>query len=566
MKALKRVACFILAAMLLPGLLLTGCQKDVPTAKVPELLVPSTLEAGTELVMRGDLFNTVILPVRALPKTEELYYPIGGIVETIHVKVGQMVEEGDVLISLSQEALLKSIEQQEEYISSVELQHRAQEGSLYYDLLAAMERNEQASKVLTKAQEDLEKLEKEYEEYLNEHGDENDSKGMLPERTAGEDALHKGAGTSGLKEETPSGEETDSGEPDGSSGSGESSGEAGESSPEPGSSSEPEDTSSEPDSSSESEDTSSKPDSSGEPEDTSSEPDSSSESEDTSSKPDSSSENADTSSEPDSSSEPEDSSSESDSSDESSLKPDSEDSDGKADEPMDYEQALEKQRELVKSAEYGAKFGDIAVRKAQTEYYELVESNALEEARLYRQLKDLQDQLDNNKLTAPFAGRVVDINYNEGQWVDEFATVVILASEDQIYLVSEPYNNASITAAIKIDVVLDGTVYDAWYEAYDEQEYTRRTMRGETLKAYFTTEDNACTFGQDGMIRLYYGISLNTLYVPKSCVMSDKYGSFVYKDVDGAREKTYITVGISTTSFIEVVSGLEEGDVIYEND
>ena len=71
MSVFKKITCLFLAALLMASLL-TGCQKEAPSQNAPELLAPSTLEAGTELVMRGDLYNTVILPVRALPKTEEL--------------------------------------------------------------------------------------------------------------------------------------------------------------------------------------------------------------------------------------------------------------------------------------------------------------------------------------------------------------------------------------------------------------------------------------------------------------------------------------------------------------
>ena len=64
-------------------------------------------------------------------------------------------------------------------------------------------------------------------------------------------------------------------------------------------------------------------------------------------------------------------------------------------------------------------------------------------------------------------------------------------------------------------------------------------------------------------MRIYTGISEDTLIFPKACVQQDDIGFYVYADEDGQRVKKYVSVGISNTSSIEIFDGLEEGEVVY---
>ncbi|MBR3636191.1 MAG: hypothetical protein IKN47_08345, partial [Lachnospiraceae bacterium] len=54
----------------------------------------------------------------------------------------------------------------------------------------------------------------------------------------------------------------------------------------------------------------------------------------------------------------------------------------------------------------------------------------------------------------------------------------------------------------------------------------------------------------------------NALQIPKGAVYSDTEGEYVYVLRDGKAQKVDVTVGIYTSEMIEVVSGLNEGDVV----
>ena len=97
-------------------------------------------------------------------------------------------------------------------------------------------------------------------------------------------------------------------------------------------------------------------------------------------------------------------------------------------------------------------------------------------------------------------------------------------------------------------------------------------MNGESLPTWFEfpgDEDGTqhhITYGMTGTVRLYRGYKANTLVVPRGCVSSDEYGAYVYLDQDGQRTKTYITLGLETTTYYEVLEGLKEGDMLYDAD
>ena len=53
------------------------------------------------------------------------------------------------------------------------------------------------------------------------------------------------------------------------------------------------------------------------------------------------------------------------------------------------------------------------------------------------------------------------------------------------------------------------------------------------------------------------------LTVPVSCVFRDDAGHYVYRMDDNEREKVYVEIGMEGATRVEIVSGLEEGDLVY---
>ena len=65
------------------------------------------------------------------------------------------------------------------------------------------------------------------------------------------------------------------------------------------------------------------------------------------------------------------------------------------------------------------------------------------------------------------------------------------------------------------------------------------------------------------MVFCVHGYRENALCIPATALYRDSRGAYVFKQENGQRKQTYIKAGISTALRVEVLSGLEEGDVVY---
>ena len=66
----------------------------------------------------------------------------------------------------------------------------------------------------------------------------------------------------------------------------------------------------------------------------------------------------------------------------------------------------------------------------------------------------------------------------------------------------------------------------------------------------------------DAKVKLTTASKTDVVMLPVESVSADKEGEFVYLVVDGVVEKRYVTLGISSDEYVEVVEGLEETDQV----
>lgn len=80
---------------------------------------------------------------------------------------------------------------------------------------------------------------------------------------------------------------------------------------------------------------------------------------------------------------------------------------------------------------------------------------------------------------------------------------------------------------------------------------------------YLENEDAYLQSGDSGEITLLADERTNVLYIPKGAVTTVNDKKVVYvEDKDGIRNAKYIETGMETDKYVEVTSGLEEGDSI----
>lgn len=214
--------------------------------------------------------------------------------------------------------------------------------------------------------------------------------------------------------------------------------------------------------------------------------------------------------------------------------------------------------------QYDIEQARIKVRQAELAYTQKQEEYQHKASQKQQQRQILLDKVGEDTLKAPCSGRIVSVLCNEGERVNEYKTVMILANEDVIQLRGDKYSNSSLKRFTKMDVVINNQTYEVTYIPYDEEYYYQAALNKIVLPSRFSFKtEPEVQFGESGTVRVYREYSEDTLVLPRACVQSDEMGYFVYKAQDGQRVKTYITIGITTATHTEVVDGLHEGDEIY---
>lgn len=109
----RRYKICLLAGMLLG--ILGGCQKE--EYQVPELKEPVEVKVDTAVAQVGDIYEIDSYSAQIVPYVEEAWFLEDGTLKELHVMIGDMVEEGQLLATLDDEDLQEEIERLEEQLA-----------------------------------------------------------------------------------------------------------------------------------------------------------------------------------------------------------------------------------------------------------------------------------------------------------------------------------------------------------------------------------------------------------------------------------------------------------------
>ena len=69
--------------------------------------------------------------------------------------------------------------------------------------------------------------------------------------------------------------------------------------------------------------------------------------------------------------------------------------------------------------------------------------------------------------------------------------------------------------------------------------------------------------GDYAAVYLYRSIAKDALYVPVNALHEDGGVRYVYRASEDGQERVTVETGVESDSFVEITSGLQEGDVVY---
>ena len=118
---------------------------------------------------------------------------------------------------------------------------------------------------------------------------------------------------------------------------------------------------------------------------------------------------------------------------------------------------------------------------------------------------------------------------------------------------------AVLSEADEVYATVAGKRVEVTPRAYEEGYLVRPGMSA------FDVTDVGETPVESGMVAVLFVISdrvEDTLTVPSSAVHFD-YSYYVYKVVDGVQVRQNVQVGVANDAEVQILSGLQEGDVVY---
>lgn len=231
--------------------------------------------------------------------------------------------------------------------------------------------------------------------------------------------------------------------------------------------------------------------------------------------------------------------------------------------------SLRKKRKAVKKA--GRKQMDRQITEveenikiAEEKLRQQKELQQLEIRQKERELSEEQGTQKNGKLYSPINGEIVGTTGGSGYMVQGGNTAFQVANMEAPRLKTVYISNAKLASASQYVAVVNGKQYEVELE---EQELSREEIERSTHPAntWFDFVDTSvdAKVGKSATLNLYTDAVENALVVPANAVFQSGEESYVYL-VDGdAKTKVVVTTGTKTDAYVQIESGVKEGDIVY---
>lgn len=196
----------------------------------------------------------------------------------------------------------------------------------------------------------------------------------------------------------------------------------------------------------------------------------------------------------------------------------------------------------------------IAALDARNELVDLQTKNTLEH---------LESAL--NGITADFDGIVTAISVSEGARVsDGVLLITVKSSEDLVVRFgANKYDLEDLAVGQSAAVTITGNEYEGVMTHIDHMA-TTNTSGASVVMAEVTilNPDENIYLGVDGKVRITTATETDALIVPVEAVNTDRTGDFCYVIENGVARVRYVTTGISSTTEIQILEGLNEGEEV----
>lgn len=196
----------------------------------------------------------------------------------------------------------------------------------------------------------------------------------------------------------------------------------------------------------------------------------------------------------------------------------------------------------------------------------LIEERDLKLKQLEDKIIKLKQEEEQLTLKASASGTVVYTNYRQLNNSIEAGTVVVGIGKEDLYLRSQYIDPQHLQNASNLYALIGKEKLELKEIPYTEEELLVLKAQKEELKSTFAIDSNQVKSGDYGCIVLETSIKEEALIIPIEAVHKDAFGSEYVNMVEGGgKTKRNIKTGLKDMQMIEVLEGLEEGDIVTLN-
>lgn len=213
---------------------------------------------------------------------------------------------------------------------------------------------------------------------------------------------------------------------------------------------------------------------------------------------------------------------------------------------------------------------ELAYQKSQVSYRQEAELQQMELAYMNEQLEQLRAELGEVRITAPCDGEIIGmISFADGQDVEADSPVLALTKTgeaDTGMRISTSYiSESTLNGYVDYYALIDGKRVAVTYRPYSDSELKRLKLYSVALPSYFEIDGQTdIPAGTYAKLCCVTSQALDTPAVVTNAVYRDTTGYYVYViDEDGVRSRQDVTIGVKNDVYTEILSGLQEGDVVY---
>jgi macrolide-specific efflux system membrane fusion protein len=207
----------------------------------------------------------------------------------------------------------------------------------------------------------------------------------------------------------------------------------------------------------------------------------------------------------------------------------------------------------------------LAVEKLEAEKQYIRELGEIEIKQTEDSIAGLEVELEGAVALAPCDGEVVSLAMlNPGDRVPAYMTIAHIADKSQLYVHYDGSDQIS-SSSIRYIANIRGREYELAPIEYDRDEYITLVLSGKRppYRFSFVDESEGIEAGDFAALMAYTQEAKDVLVVPSNSLYFSSGQNYVYRLVNGEKVYTEVTCGIRTDSYVEIKSGLEEGDEVF---